>query len=89
MPNSKKKPPNGITFGMFSVVMMSMAIVLILASVKIYLANQIYYQSKVVNKVQQEVSTLKIEKIMLEENVEALTFKHSVTDTIFTIQANE
>ncbi len=89
MPNTKKNPPNGITLGMFSVVMMSMAIVLILASVKIYLANQIYYQSKVVNKVQQEVSTLKIEKIMLEENVEALTFKHRVTDTIFTIQAND
>ena len=68
---------------------MSMAIVLILASIKIYLANQIYYQSKVVNKIQQEVSTLKIEKIMLEENVESITFKHSVTDTIFTIQASD
>jgi cell division protein FtsL len=89
MPNTKKNPPNGITFGMFAVILMSMAIVLILASVKIYLANQIYYQSKVVNKVQQEVSTLKIEKIMLEENVESLTFKHRVTDTIFTIQAND
>ena len=89
MPNSKKKPPNGITFAMFSVILMSMAIVLILASIKIYLANQIYYQSKVVNKIQQEVSTLKIEKIMLEENVESITFKHSVTDTIFTIQASD
>ncbi len=89
MPNSKKKPPNGITFAMFSVIVMSIAIVLILSSVKIYLANQIYYESKVVNKIQQEVSTLKIEKVMLEENVESLTFKHSVIDTIFSIHAND
>jgi len=90
MPKSiKKKMPNGITFGMVSVVIMAMAIVLILTTIKIYLGNQIYYESKVVNKIKREVSALKAEQIMLEQSVEALKFKNRVTDTIFSIQESE
>ena len=81
----KKSNPNGITFGMISVVFMSVTIVLILAMIKIYLSNQIYYESKKVNKMQQEVETLKAEKIILQQSVEALKFKNRVTDTIFVI----
>ncbi len=81
----KKSNPNGITFGMVSVVFMSVTIVLILAMIKIYLSNQIYYESKKVNKMQQEVETLKAEKIILQQSVEALKFKNRVTDTIFVI----
>ena len=86
---TKKKIPNGITFGMISVVMMAMAIVLILTTIKIYLGNQIYYESKVVNKIKREVSALKAEEIMLEKSVESLKFKNRVTDTIFSIQESE
>lgn len=81
----KKSNPNGITFGMISVILMSVTIVLILAMIKIYLSNQIYYESKKVNKIQQEVGTLKAEKTMLLQSVEALKFKNRVTDTIFVI----
>jgi cell division protein FtsL len=86
---TKKKIPNGITFGMVSVIIMAMAIVLILTTIKIYLGNQIYYESKVVNKIKREVSALKAEEIMLEQSVEALKFKNRVTDTIFSIQESE
>jgi cell division protein FtsL len=82
----KKLKPNGITFGMVMVIVMSVTIVLILTTIKIYLSNQIYYESKVVNKMQGEVSVLQAEKMMLEQNVEALKFKNRVTDTIFAIQ---
>ena len=89
MANKKKKSkPNGITFGMAMVILMAITIVLILTTIKIYLSNQIYYESKVVNKMKREVSVLKAEKIMLEQNVEALKFKNRVTDTIFAIQEN-
>jgi len=71
------------------VVMMAMAIVLILTTIKIYLGNQIYYESKVVNKIKREVSALKAEEIMLEKSVESLKFKNRVTDTIFSIQESE
>ena len=84
----KKTKPNGITFGMAMVILMSITIVLILTTIKIYLSNQIYYESKIVNKMQREVAVLKAEKIMLEQSVEALKFKNRVTDTIFVIQEN-
>jgi len=85
----KKKIPNGITFGMVWVIVMAMVIVLILTTIKTYLSNQIYYESKVVNKMHREVLALKAEKIMLEQSVESLKFKNRVTDTIFTIDTNE
>lgn len=85
MTAKKHKEVNGITFGMISVIIISMTIVLILTIVKIYLSNQIYYESKEVNKMQREVNALKAERVILQQNVEALKFKNSVTDTIFVI----
>jgi cell division protein FtsL len=82
----KKKTPNGITFGMISVILMSMTIVLILTLIKVYLSNQIYYESKRVNKIYRQVEALKAEKMILQQNVEALKFKNRVTDTIFVIE---
>lgn len=82
----KKSQPNGITFGMVMVIVVSMAIILILTTIKIYLSNQIYYESKIVNTLKSEVSVLQAERKMLEQNVEALKFKNRVTDTIFSIQ---
>ena len=85
----KKRMPNGITFGMVSVILIGMAIVLILTTIKTYLSNQIYYESKTVNKMSREVAALKAEKVLLEQSVEELKFKSRVTDTIFTIQEDE
>ncbi|WP_041672663.1 hypothetical protein [Sulfurovum sp. NBC37-1] len=87
--NVKKKRPDGITFKMVMIILISVAIVLILASIKIYLSNQIYYESKKVNKMQREVSALKAEKVLLEQNIEALKFKNRVTDTIFILDSTE
>jgi cell division protein FtsL len=85
MAAKKRKEPNGITLGMFSVILIMMTITLILALIKTYLSNQIYYESKKVNKIYQQVEALKAEKKILEQNVEALKFKNRVTDTIFVI----
>jgi len=85
----RKKRPDGITFKMVMIILISVAIVLILASIKIYLSNQIYYESKKVNKMQREVSALKAEKVLLEQNIEALKFKNRVADTIFMLDNME
>jgi len=81
----KTKRPNGITFKMVMIILISVSIALILATIKIYLSNQIYYESKKVNKIEREVSALKAEKVLLQQNIEALRFKNRVTDTIFII----
>ena len=78
-----KKKENGITFGTFTIIVMAVSIVLILTMIKIYLSNQIYYESKVVNKIKQEVDVLKAESIILKQNVEALKYQNQVADTIF------
>jgi cell division protein FtsL len=85
----KKSKPNGITFGMVSVIIMAVSIILILTMVKIYLSNQIYYESKNVNKIQREVEALEAENMILKQNVETLKFKNRVTDTIFVINDSE
>jgi len=89
MTANKIKKENGITFGMVVVILMAMSIVLILTMIKIYLSNQIYYESKIVNNMQREVEALKAEGVMLEENVEALKYKNQVADTIFVINNKE
>jgi len=85
----KRKLPNGITFKMVMIILISVTIVLILTTIKIYLSNQIYYESKKVNKIEREVSALKAEKVLLEQNIEALKFKNRVTDTIFILDNTE
>ena len=83
--NNKIKKENGITFGMVSVIMMTVTIVLILTMIKIYLSNKIYYESKIVNHMKREVAALKAESVMLEQSVESLKYKNQVSDTIFVI----
>ena len=89
MAKLKSKRPNGITFKMFMIIVMSMAIVLILSLIKVFLSNQIYYESREVNRLQQHVSVLEVEKELLEQKVEAHKFKNRVTDTIFVIKEGE
>ena len=85
----KSAKPNGISFGLMSVIMMAVSMALILSMLKIYLSNQIYYESKKVNKIKREVEALKAENSILKQNVEALKFKNRVTDTIFVISDQE
>ena len=78
----RKSVPNGITFGMVSVMVMTTVIVLILTLIKVYLSNQIYYESKKVNKIQREVNALRAQNKHLKDEVEALEFKQNVLDSI-------
>ncbi len=87
--NKKIIEENGITFGMISVIVMAMSIVLILTTIKIYLSNQIYHESKIVNKLKREVDELKAQSVTLEQNVEAIKYKNEVADTIFVINNKE
>jgi len=80
---------NGISFALFMIVIMSMTIVVILAMIKIYLSNQIYYESRRVNYIEREVSALREERIMLENQVQKLKFKNRVADTIFAMDEGE
>ena len=79
----------GISLGILSIAMLSMAIILILALMKVYLSNQIYHESKEINLVEAEVAALKEEHSILQMNVEQLKYKNRITDTIFSMEENK
>jgi len=78
----------GITLGILSIAILSMAIILILALIKVYLSNKIYHESKKINLIEAEVAALKEEHSILQMNVEQLKYKSRITDTIFSMEEN-
>ncbi len=50
---------------------------------KIYLKNEIYYNSRDISKLYNEYSVLKEENRMLKQKLEYMKFKNQVLDTIF------
>ena len=79
----------GISLGILSIAILSMAIILILALMKVYLSNQIYHESKKINLLEAEVAALKEEHSILQMNVEQLKYKSRITDTIFSMDENK
>ncbi len=79
----------GISLGILSIAILSMAIILILALMKVYLSNQIYHESKKINLIEAEVAALKEEHSILQMNVEQLKYKSRITDTIFSMEDNK
>ncbi len=77
---------NGISLGLITIAVISMAIVLILAMVKIYLSDQIYHESRSINILESEVAALKEENNILNMKVEKLRYKGEISDTIFSIE---
>lgn len=71
---------NGISILLLKKILFIIIIVFLLSFVKIYISSQIYYTSKIVNDLQQDVTVLRAEKKMLQHNVEALRFKTEVLD---------
>ncbi len=86
---SRKKVQNGISFGMFFMTIVLMGIVIGLSLIKIYLSNQIYYESRRINYIQREVSALKEENIMLENQLQRQKFKNCVSDIDFFSELQE
>ncbi len=75
----------GITFGVLSIALIAMTIILLLALIKIYLSNRIYYESRQTNLLERQAAALKEENALLHMRVETLKYKSQITDTIFTL----
>ena len=81
----KKAEEHGITFGVLTITLITMAIVLVLALVKINLSNRIYYESRQIHLLEREVAALKEERTLLQMRVEKLQYKSQIADTIFSL----
>ncbi len=76
---SEKNLNTKLLFGVFLVLFSVFFVIL----PKIYLKNEIYYNSRDISKLYNEYNILKEENIMLKRKLEYLKFKNQVLDTIF------
>ncbi len=76
---SEKNLSTKLLFGVFLVLFSVFLVIL----PKIYLKNEIYYNSRDISKLYNEYNILKEENIMLKRKLEYLKFKNQVLDTIF------
>ena len=66
-----------------------MSIIVVLAGFKIYLSNEIYYESRRINYIEKEVIALKEEQLVLWSQLEKQKFKNRVADATFVMEQLE
>ncbi len=74
---SKKKEYNSKYFIVFS-------IITILLMLKIYIANEIYYTSRDIQKLSMKINALKEERNILKLKIEKLKYKNTIADPLST-----
>ena len=72
-----------ISFGDLIIAVLLVALALFIFLPKIYLANEIYYTSRDINKLLDQYEILKEENRLLKQQLEQEKFKNQVLDTIF------
>ncbi len=64
-------------------VLLSVAMLLLVAFPKIYIKNQIYYKSRDIAVLKREFNSLKEENRVITSQVESIRFKNQILDTLF------
>lgn len=77
------KSSYGLNGGYFVGVLLLLIFGLLVVFPKIYLAQQIYYKSRNISKLEAEYNTLKEENKKIKGLVEKIKFKNQILDTIF------
>jgi hypothetical protein len=72
----------GIPSDFFFKSLFVMSLIGILALIKVYISNKIYYESRKINKLTMEVIALKEEKSILNMSIEKLSYKADILDNI-------
>jgi cell division protein FtsL len=77
------KGNENIEFKFFLLVAGCVVLALLVLLPKIYIKNKIYYNSRDINKLYREYTSLKEENRNLRQKVESMKFKNQILDTIF------
>jgi cell division protein FtsL len=77
--NPKKK----LDFKFFIYTILCSLFIISLAFFKIYLNQQIYYESRKIKKLKNEYEVLKEENRVINSAVESIRFKNQIADTLF------
>jgi cell division protein FtsL len=81
--NKSEERGEGIGVAELFIVFFFLLIALAIFIPKIYLANEIYYTSRKINKLLEEYEILKEENRILRQRIEEQKFKAQVLDTIY------
>ena len=76
-------PRKRLDFRFLVLTYLAIAFVVGLAFFKIYVHQQIYYESRKIAKLRSERDLLKEENRVIQSSVEAMKFKNQIADTIF------
>lgn len=76
------KNSSGVPLSTIKITLFLFIAMLVLAIPKIFISSQIYYTSKIVNDLDQDVSVLESQNEMLVDNIELLKYKREIKDMI-------
>jgi cell division protein FtsL len=75
--------PKGVDGTYFLYTILVIVLVSVVLFPKIYIKQQIYYNSRDISKLKGEYDTLKEENKLISSSVESIRFKNQILDTIF------
>lgn len=72
-----------LSFNYVLYVILTLSFILMFAFPKVYIANQIYFKSREIAKLQREDAMLKEQNKLITASVESIKFKNQILDTLF------
>ena len=76
-------PKRRLDLNYFIYVLLTLTFIAVFAFPKVYITQQIYYESRDIAKLKREYDTLKEENKLISASVEAIKFKNQILDTLF------
>ena len=76
-------PKRHLDINYFIYILLTLTFIAVFAFPKVYIAQQIYYESRDISKLKREYDTLKEENKIISASVESIKFKNQVLDTLF------
>ena len=72
-----------LNFNYFLYIFLILSFITMFSFPKVYITQQIYFQSRDISKLKREYETLKEENKIMTASVEAIRFKNQILDTLF------
>ena len=76
-------PKHNLDFKYFLYILLILSFIAMFAFPKVYITQQIYFQSRDISKLKHEYNTLKEENKIIKASVEEIKFKNQILDTLF------
>ncbi|MDQ7042726.1 MAG: hypothetical protein Q9M34_04270 [Sulfurimonas sp.] len=76
-------PKRRLDLNYFIFTLLALTFIAVFAFPKVYITQQIYYESRDIAKLKREYDTLKEENRLISASVESIKFKNQILDTLF------